>query len=301
MEGIPQNQLILTVKLQFKEYEEGEFSQIAARSAEETIRLITDYPWEEQRDHLTIGLTNPSVTIEGNNGDFLKLSPWYNGKFVLHYFDKHRHLYTRSFDRLPDTWPFIRPFFSTAPFEPDGFKKEITWLQSNSDHFQTREFYYSLKPSAFTNLALFAAWALFLIVNFALLIRFSRFAALPLIAFLILLTRIAALAANHYRAAKGRLLALSRGKDEFRFGPAEQLTTFYKKDIREINTYGRRARGGYPRLTKVELLFTDGRSLDISCLLIRQEILVAKFPHCTKTVTARSFPFITPASATPSG
>lgn len=91
-----------TVKLQYKDYEEGEYISAMPRTAEATVQLINSYNWDEQRDHLAIGLTNPSVTIEGLDNDYLKLSPWYNGKFVLHYFDREHHLYTRSFDRLSE-------------------------------------------------------------------------------------------------------------------------------------------------------------------------------------------------------
>ncbi|HEY4206961.1 MAG TPA: hypothetical protein VGM31_09115, partial [Puia sp.] len=31
------------------------------------------------RDHIAIGPTNPSITIQGASGDYLKLTPYYNG------------------------------------------------------------------------------------------------------------------------------------------------------------------------------------------------------------------------------
>ena len=102
---------------------------------------------------------------------------------------------------------------------------------------------------------------------------------------------------NHVQAALGKVLILSRGKDEFSFGPASSPTTFDKKDIREIFTYGRRYRGGYAALTKVEIHFTDDRIIDISCLLIRYEDLAAKFPNCQQTVIPTTFPFFVSSQA----
>jgi hypothetical protein len=50
-------------KLQYKTYEKGEFSDEKARSLEETIQLIKNFPWEEQRGG-DVQLTGPSVTIQ---------------------------------------------------------------------------------------------------------------------------------------------------------------------------------------------------------------------------------------------
>ncbi|HEY4110298.1 hypothetical protein [Puia sp.] len=299
MEGTPKDKLI--VKLQYRDYEAGEFTAIHPCDAAETIRLIANYPWEEQRDHISIGLTNPSITIEGPDNDFLKLSPYYNGKFVLHYFDKDHHLFTRSFDTISTVDPVIQSFFGVHPFDPAGFKKETTWLQSNSIHFKTQEFHYALTPARLIGPVLAA---LFLLVvatvwtlGFLALTHFSiAFLILPA-AMIILLVRIAALAANHYRSAKDKLLILSKGKDEFSFGNPFSLNTYNKKDIRQITTYGRRQRGGYPALTRVEIFFENGRTIDISCLIIHQETLVAKFPHTPHSIVGKSFPFINPDAA----
>ena len=79
-------------KIQFKNFEPGEFTSEKDRTADETIDLITSFPWKNERDHLVVSLTNPGITIEGTKNDFLKLSPYYNGKYVLHYLDAHHHV-----------------------------------------------------------------------------------------------------------------------------------------------------------------------------------------------------------------
>jgi hypothetical protein len=301
MEGSAQNKL--TVKLQYKDYEEGEFTDTLPRTAEETLQLIATYPWEAQRDHLVISLTNPSVTIEGPDNDYLKLSPFYNNKFALHYFDSDRHLYTQSFDRLSAAYPPIRSFFETQPFDLTGFKKETTWLQSNKGHFTTDNFHYVLDPAKFIYPSFLVLYLLFagILGTFGFGLLWIGFGLIWLAVFLLLISRIAALAVNHYHAAKGNLLILSKGKDEFSFGPIESPALFSKKDIREIRTYGMRGKGGgYSSLTCVEIVFTDDRLIKISCLMIRQMDLKAKFPHCPQSEIKTLFPFITSSSATPS-
>ena len=76
--------MTLLTKTQLKDYEAGEFSDIKQRTYPETRDLIEQFPWTQQRDHISISLTNPSITIEGPSGDYLKLAPYFNGKFVLY-------------------------------------------------------------------------------------------------------------------------------------------------------------------------------------------------------------------------
>jgi hypothetical protein len=298
MEGNAQSRLTRMVKLQYKEYEAGEYTGAQPRTAEDTLQLIAAYPWAEQRDHLAIGLTNPSVTIQGPDNDYLKLSPWYNGKFVLHYFDKEHHLYTHSLDQPNDADPFILAFFSDNPFDCSSFKKEITWLQDNNSQFRTQSFHYSLRTMTVVGQSLLGLYLLILSSGFLILTHISIWFILPPLAIYLLLAWFGALLRNHYRAAKDKVLILSKGKQEFSFGPPEALVTCDKTDIREIITYGRRSKGSFVPLTTVEINFTDGRALDISCLIIPQEKLIAKFPHCPKSEVPTTFPFINPASAT---
>jgi len=300
MEGSTQGRL--TVKLQYKEYEEGEFTDIRSLTSDETIQLVAGYPWDTQRDHLAIGLTNPSVTIEGPSADFLKLSPFYNNKFALHYFDKVQHLYTQSFDQPSSAYPAIRSFFETQPFEPKGFRKEITWLQNNKGHFSTGNFHYVSDPARFALPVFIVVYLLFVAVVGAF--GFGRFwigwGLIWLLAFLAIASGIVALMINHFRAAKGNVLIASKGKDEFSFGPIGSPEKFSKKDIREIRTYGMRSKGGYPVLTYLEIVFTDDWLIDIPCVMIRQPYLIRKFPDCPQSEIHSLFPFIARDVAIPS-
>lgn len=114
------------------------------RTYEETIRLIEEYLWNIQREKFIVDLTNPSVTIEGRNGDYLKLAEFYNQKYVLLYLDKGQRLFSLSFTGLQDGYAYIKCFFEQQLFDVTDFKKESTWWQNNLTHFVTQDFKYEL-------------------------------------------------------------------------------------------------------------------------------------------------------------
>jgi len=304
MDGESQEQLVS--KIQYKDFEPGEFTDRQERTCAQTITLIEQFPWDTERDHLVVSLTNPSVTIEGPGGDYLKLALYFEGKFVLHYFNSKHHLYTRSLPRFQDAYPYIQSFFETAHFQPDGLRLETTWLQKNSIHFQDGNFNYVMKPLKILPWAVGITIYCFFFIFACLEGAFTLpgpvkilFLLIPS-ALLFLCIGISLLFLNHYRSAKDKVLILSKGKDLFFYGSKDSPTPWHKKDILDVVTYGRRGRGGYPMLTRIAINFKDGQSIDISCLILRQEILVAKFPHCSQQLEKISFASIPPSAAIPS-
>ena len=281
-------------KIQFKDFEPGEFTSEKDRTVEETIDLITSFPWQDQRDHLVVSLTNPGITIEGSNNDFLKLTPYYYGKYVLHYLDPQHHLYTRSLDKLEVSIPIISAFFETQPFDPAGFRKEPTPLQNNAVHFVTNDFRYAgVNPAQVTNLTLTSLGFLAFIVIMVLVSLKQPFAWLASLPFIALLACWLTVFINHYKAIRGNVLILSKGLDAFSYGPADNPRTFYKHDIANIATYGQQQKGGgFGAFTYVEIGFVNGAWLQISCLMLNWHDLLAKFPPCPKTAEQRWFPFL---------
>ena len=148
----------LISRLQYKNFESGEFIEIAERNYDETIELIEKFPWNDQRDKIVIDLTNPSVTIEGKNNDFLKVALFFNQKYVLHYFDENQVLYTKSFTNLKDGYEWINNFFIQSKFDTNELKKETTWLQHNLKHFVTQNFRYVLTTKSARNLLAVYKW-----------------------------------------------------------------------------------------------------------------------------------------------
>lgn len=114
----------LTSKIQYKHFEIGESIEEKKRNYLEFLELIEKFPWSKQREKVIIDLTNPSITIEGENNDFLKLAVFFNEKYVLHYFNSDEVIYTKSFIKLSDTYKYIKNFFEPKTFEISDFKKE---------------------------------------------------------------------------------------------------------------------------------------------------------------------------------
>ena len=49
----------LTSKIQYKNFEIGEFIEEEKRTYEEIINLIEKFPWDRERENIKIDLTNP--------------------------------------------------------------------------------------------------------------------------------------------------------------------------------------------------------------------------------------------------
>jgi hypothetical protein len=304
--------LPLISKIQYRNYEPGEFIEDKERSCDETIHLIETFPWEEQRDHLAISLTNPSVTIQTPDNNYLKLAPFYQGKYVLHYFNTRQQLFTRSFQTCQETYPLIRSFFEPGPFDLTGFHRENTWAQHTAVHFITKDFTFRINPQPTLTYACFG-----LIATIVFIYQFFHTAyvkqpssSLQLFAwfFSLILTflwsRLIALFINHYSSAWGKILILSKGKNIFYYGPETRPEPFDKNDIANVITYGAKGRYGrestHGRLTRVEILFKSGDFLNISCLLMMHDDLINRLAPTVRNFEPNIFPFIPLSSSIPS-
>ncbi|MDR3714667.1 MAG: hypothetical protein P4L51_17775 [Puia sp.] len=291
----------LITKTQYRNYEPGEFTDRKERTFEETIQLIDGFPWEKQRKYISVSLTNPSVTIEGKNNDFLKLCPYYEGKFVLYYLNDRKKLYTLSLSKYSDSYPYIQSFFENERFDPKGFKLETTWFQKKKIHFEDKDFEYRpditdllLNPPVIAVVSVPLTVSLLAIgMKTGLPVPFVIGGLVPLGLLIVSFS----LFVNHYKASKDKVLILSKGKDEFFYGEEDSPAKFNKKDILDVTTYGMRQRGGYSCLTRVEINFKDGHSIDLSCLMLFHEKLMPKFTGVATHKRMRPFPFI-PGSST---
>jgi len=295
----------LIVKLQYKDFEPGEFTGIKDRTFEETMGVIEAFPWEEQREHFKVGLTCPSVTLESPGGEFLKLAPYYNGKLVLYFIDLGYHEFMHPIASYAEARPVIETFYRQPSTLPDGFARQQTPFRNIGMHFRSKDFTFRMTWVDLFAAGMYICLALLLPLILAIGVfaprRHAPYAVLLMaVPFLIIVLRMVPLLINHYRAANGRVLILSRGIQEFTYGPVVNPQRFNKSAIREIVTHGVRGRGGYSKMTWVEIIFANGQSLNISCLILKQEMLVAKFPHCQQSEDTMRFPFIPPAASSPS-
>jgi len=299
--------LTLLTKTQLKDYEAGEFSDIKQRTYPETRDLIEQFPWTQQRDHISISLTNPSITIEGPSGDYLKLAPYFNGKFVLYYVDSKDHLYTHSMATIPEAYPIIQSFFDDH-LDLAAFKREPTPFMNNRAQFQTRVFNYTMNatPTILWVSLLSLIWLVFPIASGIGVLLFgppASIAAILLFGTLILTMICVALVQlastiSHYRASKGMFLSISSGNPLFQFGPIDAPVIYDKKDIREVILYG--SSRGLDGLKRTEIIFKDGTSINISGMIAQIGTMSLKFPGQKVTRKAKSFSFIPPAASIPS-
>jgi hypothetical protein len=74
---------LLISKVQYKRSEKGEFHEIAKRDLNDTILLLENYPWDIERSLAPVELTCPSITLEHPIGTYLKIGPYFSGKFFL--------------------------------------------------------------------------------------------------------------------------------------------------------------------------------------------------------------------------
>jgi len=293
-------QNIMITKIQYQHFETGEFTGIKSRNCEETIRLIQAFPWEQQRDQLEVTLTGPSITIEGPNRDFLKLSLYHQDKFILYYLNGNKKVYARIFNHYTQVVPLIRGFFKTGVIDHTGFARAHFPFQKVRSHFKTRFFLYRPKKAAiFGLLCLWLFFLYFTLVIFSFAMtdpnadsRKMTTLAIVLCFLSVMLIMLTALFVNHYWVITGKILILSRGIDIFYYGAKKAPRLYHKKDVVELVTMARRSVNDHGRLVWVRINFLNGESINISCLLIRYHTLFSKFPGIPQRSEQRLLPFI---------
>ncbi len=233
----------LTTKVQYKGFLPGQFVEEAKRSFDETIRLIEEFPWVREWEKIGIELTNPSVTMENKNGEFLKLAPYFNNKFVLHFLNREQKLYAKSFVKLEDTYPYLQLYFNDTEFKPDGFEKDKTWESNTAEHFISREYQYIVTPKkAWRYFLKNAAWGLAVALALVCVAVFDRsvtgFKAFSMIlpVFMCLIPLLFFL--NYYKYAKGKILIMPFNSTAFYFGNIDNPTLYRHEDIASVTLLG---------------------------------------------------------------
>lgn len=291
----------LITKVQYNNFETGEFVNVQERNYKETLELIEGFPWNAQRDHIVIDLTNPSILILGRNNDFLKFAVFFNQKYVLHYFDARQTLYTRSFVNLKDGYSYIKNFFEQPEFEVEDFKKEITWFQHNLKHFIQQDFKYLLTSKSIKTYLILTSWLSFsfsiillllilpigisslnfVALGFFLLFFFLFGGGLNLILFF-----------NYYNFVKDKILIMSKGKDDFYFGPINYPIKYDKKDILHytiVRTGSQRS--PFYEFAFVKIEFKNGVVLKIPNLLVNDLAIKEKLFEY-KRIDQYRFPYM---------
>ena len=291
----------LTSKVQYKNFEPGEFIDIKERDYDETIKLIETFPWEIQREKIVIGLTNPSITIEGRNNDFLKLAVFFNQKYVLHYFNTTQTLFTKSFIHLKDSFEYIINYFLQAEFDITDFKKENTWLQHNLKHFVSQDFNYVVTSKSIRNYLLSTSGMNFcLSIVFLILFLSKGSKPINILGLIMLLFAIFLIGGglhlllffNYYNYVQDKILIMSKGNDIFYFGSVDNPVRYDKRNILRYTTIrSRGSRNQFNGFAIVEIEFNDGTVLKIPNLLIDYQALEQKLFEYPR-IDVNKFPFL---------
>lgn len=260
-------------KLQYKYYEKGEFIDEKPRDLQETLNLVRSYPWDQQRG-VDIQPTCPSVTIQNEHGEYLKLGNYFGGKFALYMYDHEHHLYELHEPTLEEACHIVEQFFNES-IDKSIFDRHYFALGSKA-HFDTRRFIYR-----FRFYMIYFIVGYFVFVLTALLIGgVSGRGGNPhdAIGSIIFFVTMAAflIGAYLYQYFKhhGVFLEISSGRDDFYYGNTpDDVREYNKKDIEKVIVVAERSHNS----GSSEIRFKDGTSIRLSPLVIDTYVLTNKF------------------------
>ncbi|WP_259067090.1 hypothetical protein HDF24_19980 [Mucilaginibacter sp. X4EP1] len=270
-------------KLQHKYYEKGEYADEKVRTLQDTLQLIKDFPWDRERG-VDVQLTGPSVVIQDENTNYLKVALYFNGKYCLYYFDCDHHLYEFHTSELNDIYELVTKFFD-GQINLQKFEKHTLSIGVHK-HFESIAFDYTVSSSKFYFQLFFITLAFLapLILTSRILFTRKISEVYPILVFVVCFSLfflyLLVLMLKKYSKFKNMYLNISCGNDVFKFGDGETITEYNKADIAKINIYGKP--GSNSMLTIIEINFNDGTRLEFPTFLIDSITFIAKFHDQTK-------------------
>lgn len=288
----------LLSKTQYKRSEKGEFHEIAYRSLDETISLIHNYPWDTERSLASVELTCPSITIEHPGKTFLKIGPYFSGKYSLYYLNTNKQVRFKTVNTIQDACAWVNIYFQQEgkleEFENYGFTIRP------ASHFVTNRFEYTTNTKATIRFFTFTIILLLLTSIFGLLsIRRSNASdifsliGLMLCFFSVFSSPLIYLYFNYLSADKDYYLRISKGHEEFVYGPKDNKKRYKKQEIAHIDTYRNTSpRNPWGECAVHIITFKDEEQICFTSLLISGATLLIKFPDNEVNVHHKFFPTV---------
>lgn len=269
-------------KLQYKNFEKGEFIDEHPRDLQRTLELIRNYPWDEQRGE-DIQLTNPSATIQNPVGGYLKLATYFGGKFALYLLDTSNNFYELHVSTLDEACQIVERFFNGS-IDKHIFNKRH-FITDAKAHFETKNFIYTVNGLGAMRRIIFSALSAIFFFLWPVLFFFFK-PPLPAWIFAVFIVFLGIVMSQYayylymvYLRSKNWCLNVSAGLPTFEFGEtAEGLHTYNKSDIEQLIIYGNSSGKGAKGLMMAKIVFKDGSSLLIPGVLIDIIAFIAKFP-----------------------
>ncbi|MGV8879867.1 MAG: hypothetical protein ACOH2A_12640 [Sphingobacteriaceae bacterium] len=269
-------------KVQYANYETGEFSLKRLRNAEESIALLNNFPWKQNYQIVSVELTCPSVMIEHPNGNFLKIGYYFNGKLCAYLWNKKGSLSSKVINNLQDGGKVITDFYNDVDLSINAEKSNFVF--NAKKHFVTRSFTYSttvrrvvkflLYPTGFLTLLTLA-----MLTGFFNTITFTTIGLLVTIAFFLIFNGFNFfLFFNYYCFSKDLYLRVSKGHNNFFFGTKSSYKEFYKTEIQNIKQYyNNRPRNPWGDNMIYEITFKSGEKIKFPNLLLGTDAFDNKF------------------------
>jgi len=262
----------LITKLQYKNFEKGEFTDEKPRSFEQLIGLLKDFP-NTKTDSIERDVNDPSVVVLDVNGNYLKIDIYPGNSFCLYYLAVSNEYYIYDVIPLEKASKGIETFFAgnidLSDFETQTYHKDVR------SFFTTNTFEYYLKFSKVLGLSFM--WIIYLGLGIAAIIYIvvtnpnSKMPMPILIPFLFTLPfgSVVAHIFFNYAKRKGQYLKISRGNDLFHFGNSTDEITIYKKsDVMDVKHYTDNSTRSPNSFHQYEICFKDNRSITFSNALI---------------------------------
>lgn len=289
---------VLVSKVQYKRSEKGEFHDIQKRNLNETIDLLLNYPWDTERKLASIELSCPGITIEHQNKTYLKIGPYFSGKFSIYYLDYSKTVRLKIINHLNDAIMWI-----TAYFEQDGKLiglDKYGFVFNAITHFRTNPFIYVINTKATIKFFQFPI-TIMVIIFFIGVLKYLeqpesfslKFIGIMAIFVFVLSAPLIFFFFNYLSADKNFYLKLSRGHNEFIYGTNDNKKVYDKKGISQIIAYGLPNTRSLWRECEIFIItFKDGEQIKFTSLLINGSTFREKFPENQIKEQRKAFPKI---------
>jgi len=268
-------------KLQYKTCEHGEYYEEKARTLDETIHLINNFPWAREQ-YAQLGVTGPSITIRDPHGNYLKVGIYYGGKYSLYYLDAKKTYYERRNLRMDIVYNCVKALFAgNVNLQEFSNPKWSTVQYLINRDFLTKTFEYLLRFWEIVLMSIF--WLIyfifFLIVSMIFILEkpFEPFTLILLICPLLIGFPIYHIFSRLY-PKREQYIKIARGTDSFLFGDkADEVKSYNKNDIEKVVHYIDNSSRSPNMFELLEIIFKDGSSIKFSNALISDITLRSKF------------------------
>lgn len=294
--------MAIVSKIQYKDFEKGEYAEEKERLYNELITLIENMPWEKGREHFVVDITTTSVTLEDGLGNYLKLGLYYNQKFILYYFNASQ-LYSKSIINIKDAYPTLKCYLDNGTLKLEEFKKEQTWFKKLPTYFKSHDFVYKPQGVLYLFKTGFIGFiSIFFFIGLSLLNGGHQKHPIPFEIWFFLIPYIIFLGGginiwlyiDYTIHTKGLILQMSRGNDHIKYGYKDQMIDYNKLDIDTITIRKNTAQKcPWSDFTITTICFNDGNCITIPSNILNATKIMYKIIGQTSTIDKVGFPLVT--------